>query len=127
MALGAECSTDSSCSDPAFNHCEMSTTGGYCTSTGCSEGECSGGYACDTSASPSVCRRPPNGLGKSCTSASDCAGTEATFCDTFMAHACLVANCSLEPNNCFTGYECCDLSPFGVPAPLCVPTGACPT
>jgi hypothetical protein len=74
-----------------------------------------------------VCRRPPVGLNKSCTSNDDCAGTEATYCDTFVAHACIVQGCSVTPNNCFSGYQCCDLTTFGVPQPICVPTGACPT
>ncbi len=127
-ALGAECSTSMPCSDETYAHCEMSSAGdGYCTSTGCSDGDCSGGYACDTSVSPSVCRRPPTGMGQSCSSAADCAGTDATYCDTFMTHTCIVEGCTLSPNDCFIGFDCCNLSQFGVPEPICVPTGACPT
>ena len=50
---------------------------------------------------------------------------EATYCDTFKSHSCLVQGCSLTPNNCFSGWECCDLSAFGVPQPICVAQGAC--
>jgi hypothetical protein len=126
LALGAACTQ--TCDDPTFNHCELNSQGsGYCTSTGCTGDDCSGGYACDTGVSPSVCRRPPTGAGQSCTSPADCAGTEATYCDSFMTHSCIVEGCSLSPNDCFTGSECCDLSQFGVPKPICVPTGGCPT
>jgi hypothetical protein len=43
-----------------------------------------------------------------------------------MTHACLVQGCSLDPDDCFAGYECCDLSMFGIPQ-ICVPKGTCPT
>ena len=125
--LGAACDVAAPLCDAEFSHCEASAVGsGYCTSTGCtSSDECAGGYACDATVTPSVCRRPPVGLGKSCASAADCAGTEATYCDTFKTQSCQVEGCSLAPNNCFSGFECCDLSAFMVPQPLCVPQGAC--
>jgi hypothetical protein len=127
MGLGATCDLAAPNCDAEFSHCEAGADGsGYCTSTGCtSADDCTGGYACDATVTPSVCRRPPVGLGKSCASAADCAGTEATYCDTFQTQSCQVEGCSLAPNNCFSGFECCDLSAFHVPQPLCVPQGAC--
>ncbi|MFZ5891033.1 MAG: hypothetical protein ACOY0T_08280 [Myxococcota bacterium] len=122
-ALGAECSSNQECADATYSHCQLgSSQSGYCTNTGCaSSADCQNGYACDTSASPSYCKRPPVGLGKSCASPDDCAGGEATFCDTFQSHSCLVANCTLMPDNCFEGWACTDLSAFGMPIPLCLP------
>jgi len=125
QGFGAACSADQPCSDATYGHCQPAASEtGYCTSVGCaSSSECSGGYACDLSASPSVCKRPPLGQGKSCVSASDCAGSEATFCETFMVHQCLVQNCTLSPNDCFEGWVCMDLSMFGLPN-LCTPGSA---
>jgi hypothetical protein len=129
-ALGAQCSDDSGCDDP-YPHCELvDETNGYCTNTGCeTSDDCDSGYACDTATDPTVCRRPPNGLGQSCQSDADCAGTEATYCDLFVTMGCLVQGCNLDADDCFTGYECCDLSGFGVPQPLCVSLaeGGCQT
>lgn len=121
--LGTECDPAApSCPEP-YDHCEPASDAGYCTTSGCSAStDCEGGYACNADA---VCQRPPVGLGKSCSSPDDCAGTEATFCDTFQTHACQVQGCSLAPNDCFVGFECCDLSAFGLPEPLCVPQGLC--
>jgi len=123
MGLGTACDASTPCTDPEFMHCEGADGHAYCTNTGCaSSADCTGGYACDVSVTPSVCRRPPLGLSMSCSSQADCAGTEATFCDTFMSHTCLVQGCSLAPDDCFAGWQCCD---FGLPQPLCVPQGAC--
>jgi hypothetical protein len=123
-ALGSECDpSDSMCPAP-YDHCEPDGDAGYCTIADCTSGDdCEGGYACNAD---SVCQRPPRGLGASCSSPEDCTGTEATFCDTFMTMSCQVEGCSLSPDDCFEGYQCCDLSMFGSPT-LCVPTGACPT
>jgi hypothetical protein len=127
-ALGVDCDAGNApCSDARFNHCQVvEDASGYCTSTDCSStADCEGGYACDTTASPSYCRRPPVGAGRSCSSDDDCAGTEATYCDTFMSQSCLVQGCSPSSDDCFEGSECCDLSGFGVAEPLCVPKGEC--
>jgi hypothetical protein len=126
-AMGVACSASSPCRDATYNYCATSASGdGYCTTSGCAGGDCTGGYACDLSATPSYCKRPPTGLGMSCTASSDCAGTEATYCDTFQTHSCLVQGCTVSPNNCFEGWDCCDLSGFGVPMPICVAKGTCP-
>ena len=124
MGLGTACETSAQCTDAAYGQCVNGSDGkGYCTNACTSPEDCTGGYACDGA----VCRKPPEGLGKSCTSDAECAGTEATYCDTFQSHSCLVQGCSLAPDNCFTGWECCDLSAFGVLQPLCIPQGACST
>jgi hypothetical protein len=122
QGLGASCDPAASLCAAPFDRCEPSATAGYCTSACTSNEQCSGGYACNAQ---SICQRPPVGLGQSCDSPDDCAGTEATFCDTFQTHACQVQGCQVDPNNCFAGFECCDLSAFGVPQPLCVPQGLC--
>ena len=124
---GSLCSTTMPCTDATFNHCATSANGmGYCTTTGCTGNtECTNGYACDMSGTPSYCKRPPVGAGMSCTSSADCAGTEATFCDTFVQHACIVEGCTVSPNSCFSGTECCAIP--GIPMPICIPAGACTT
>ncbi len=133
-ALGLECDTQANpCTDATFNYCHAASgTQGYCTTQGCtSSDECLGGYTCSTAISPSYCHQPGSaavGLGKACTSDADCAGTEATYCDLMLTHACLVQGCSLTADNCPTGYECCDMSALMVPQPLClsIPLGGCP-
>jgi hypothetical protein len=128
--LGAACDTASTpCTDATYAHCQVTSgSAGYCTSTGCaSSGDCTGGYACDTSGAVPFCRRPPVGAGMSCQSNADCAGTEATFCDAVVTHTCRVQGCTLSPDDCFEGTQCCDLSGFGVPQPICVQSGTCPT
>lgn len=126
--VGDACDAQTPCTNPAYDHCQMgSATSGYCTSSGCTtSAECTGGYACDTAASPSFCKRPPVGAGEACTSSADCADGDATFCDAVRTHSCLVQGCTLAPNDCFEGTVCCDLSRFGVPLPICVAQGGCP-
>lgn len=129
---GTSCDAASApCTDATHNYCHVTPgTTGYCTTQACtSDAECTGGYLCDLKATPSYCRRPPIGFGKSCTSDADCAGTEATYCDLFVTQSCLVSGCSLTPDNCFSGTECCDLSAFGIAQPLCVllSAGGCTT
>lgn len=127
--LGVECSEATSpCADVTYSVCHStSETQGYCTSVGCANGaDCTSGYACDTSGATSYCRRPPIGAGTSCSSSADCANGEATYCDSYTSQTCLVMGCTLSPDNCFPGTECCNLQAFGVPEPLCVPQGGCP-
>ncbi len=130
--LGADCdSAATPCTDATYNYCHtVSATAGYCTKQGCaSDADCTAGYACDLTSTPAYCRRPPVGFGKVCTSDADCAGTEATYCDLFVTKSCLVQGCTLTPDNCFTGTECCNLSAYGIPQPLCVllSAGGCTT
>jgi hypothetical protein len=127
--LGNACTADKDCNvDPTYDTCHASGDSGYCTNAGCaSDSDCTGGYACNTSGSASFCQRPPTGQGMACTSSDDCAGTEAPYCLTIQAHLCFV-ECSLTGNDCFSGYECCDLAALSsglIPQQLCVPTGTC--
>jgi hypothetical protein len=125
---GAACDDVTPCPDTLAGHCQADASGsGYCTTTGCTETPCVGGYACDESASPSICVRPPLGQSMSCSSDTDCAGTEATFCDTVKSNSCLVRGCSVSPDDCFIGWSCCDLSSLGLRETICVPDGNCPT
>lgn len=120
--LGSECDPAApACTEP-YDHCEPASGSGYCTS-GCeTNDDCEGGYACNAE---SICQRPPLGMGMSCSGPEDCAGTEATYCDTFVSMTCLVQGCQVDPNDCFGGFECCDLTAVGVPQPICIPAGAC--
>lgn len=128
---GDACSADNDCADKgAFTSCQMNATGGYCTNTGCTgASDCVGGYGCNTTGATSYCQQPPSGQGMACTKAADCAGTEATYCETFNAHTCFV-ECSADPNGCFAGYECCDLGPLSggiIKNKICVVSGSCGT
>jgi hypothetical protein len=128
-ALGLACESDEDCADATYDTCHLLDDGsGYCTNVGCAQGECSGGYACDTVATPPYCARPPNGAGMSCASDKDCAGTEATWCDTFQSHVCYVEGCAVDGNDC-PGKECCDLAVSTGGAfkkTICVDSGTCP-
>lgn len=126
--LGDACDTvDAPCGEGPFDHCQVvSGTSGYCTRIDCGDSlPCEGGYACETRSGAPFCRRAPLGLGTPCESADDCAGTEATWCDTFQTQQCIVQGCSLADQDCFGDQVCCDLSQFGVPVPLCLPAGGC--
>lgn len=125
---GVACDEAMPCLDELASHCQADASGSdYCTTTNCTETPCSEGYGCDQSASPSVCLRPPLGQSLSCTKDADCAGTEATFCDTVESHSCLVEGCAIDGDDCFIGWACCDLTPLGLPKTICVPEGECPT
>jgi hypothetical protein len=128
-ARGNACDTVSApCSVEPFSYCRVvSGTQGYCTSSGCtSSADCSDGYACDTTASPSFCKRPPTGRNQPCASDADCAGYEASWCEPIQSHTCQVRDCSVDdPKSCFEDSACCDLSSFGLPR-ICVPHGTCP-
>jgi hypothetical protein len=125
---GVACDEATPCLDPLASHCQPDAGGsGYCTTTDCAATPCSGDYACDESASPTVCLRPPLGQSMSCSSNADCAGTEATFCDTVESHSCLVRGCAVGADDCFIGWSCCDLTSLGLAETICVPEGECPT
>jgi hypothetical protein len=122
--IGDVCRGDADCGNP-YPHCQLGGAEGYCTSENCTgAADCTGGYGCNTGATPTYCQRPPTGAGKACTSPADCAGGDATFCDVFVTGTCLVQDCNLTSDDCFVGTECCDLSSFGLP-PLCVLGGMC--
>ena len=127
-ALGLACASDQGCSDATYDTCHQLDDGsGYCTNVGCAQGECTGGYACDTVATPSYCARPPAGAGQSCADDSDCAGTEATWCDVFKTHVCYVEGCAVDANDC-PGKQCCDLAVSTNGAfnkTICVDIGTC--
>ena len=130
-ALGTACASDKDCPDAIFDTCHVLSDGsGYCTNACPDRTVCLGGYACDTASAPSYCERPPSGQGKSCASDADCAGTEATWCETFNSHECFVQGCSLTKNDCFPGKECCDLSKASLGLmtnPICVDDTTCPS
>jgi hypothetical protein len=123
--LGAACDKTAACSGAVYDTCAHSASGaGYCTRSDCSAtAPCEGGYACELSTG--ICVRPPVGAGTACEEEADCAGTEATFCDMFVTHQCLVRDCTLKPDSCFPGTECCEVTDFGISDLLCVAAGEC--
>ncbi len=127
-AQGLPCASDTDCTDATFNSCHLQDdASGYCTNLYCAAGECANSFVCDTVAMPTYCARPPVGAGKSCTSQTDCAGTEATWCDTLESHVCYVEGCTLGGNDC-PGKECCDLAVASgglVKKTICVDPGTC--
>jgi hypothetical protein len=126
--LGDDCNaTDLSCQDTVYSLCAMreGASTGYCTRACAEDVDCDDGYTCaDWEAEP-YCRSY-TGLGQSCESSADCAGTDAAACDTVQTHTCLVADCSLELDDCPRGTGCCDLSSYGA-GTLCIPVEACPS
>ena len=109
--------------EPCVEGTTPPVTGEACTS----DAVCSEGSRCDLRASEPYCRVEPIGLNQPCASDADCAGNEASYCDIFVTMSCLVQNCTLSPDDCYPGTECCDLSTFGIPQPLCLAEGACTT
>lgn len=122
---GSACSTDAECMNPDFSHCHVRSNGtGYCTNLGCTgDGDCVQGFSCVTTGAGPVCLLPPEGAGRPCASDADCEGSEALFCDLYVSLSCLVRDCTVEPNSCFTGMECCIVG--GPIPPICIPEGAC--
>jgi hypothetical protein len=130
-SLGQECESDQNCSEE-FPHCAIiaDSASGYCTLAGCTTGaDCPTDYGCNARTSPSFCERPPEGLGTPCTSAQDCEGFEASYCETVSADACLVNDCAPDPDKCHGDWVCCDISLLQ--QSLCIPPdeledGNCP-
>jgi hypothetical protein len=63
-----------------------------------------------------------------CASSDDCAANDATFCEIFNTKLCYVEGCSLSKNDCFIGYECCDLGVLSsgiIQKQICVKAGTC--
>lgn len=125
-ALGVACDTTSApCEDATYDVCHATSgSAGYCTEGCASSADCEGGFACDVAATPPYCRRPPTGAGQTCAGDADCAGTEATLCESRMSHQCVVV-CEPAASDCFPGMTCCDFTMFGAPAPFCLPDGSC--
>ncbi|MEM6930600.1 MAG: hypothetical protein AAF602_26925 [Myxococcota bacterium] len=118
---------DSGCTG-AYPFCQpVDGFDGYCTTTGCTvNGDCEGSYACNTTAQPSFCERPPLGHGEPCETSDDCAEfEEATYCESQFGNVCLVGGCALGGDDCFSGFACCDLSSVGIPELVCVPEDQC--
>lgn len=123
--VGKPCVTDADC-PTGGPHCHHPKSGeSYCTVTGCTQlMECPFGYGCDVRGTPTVCARAPSGLFSDCQSQEDCAGQEASFCETSVSYLCTVANCKTDAD-CFAGLECCDVTAYGLPT-ICVQEGLCP-
>ena len=129
---GASCELDaepSTCSDPLFPTCRDHGGGaGYCTTSCAGDTDCPHGFVCDTNATPATCKSAAVGQGDPCTSAADCAGKDASFCENTITHLCIVTGCSMEsPISCSEGFSCCDVHSLGLALTLCVPEGRCPT
>jgi hypothetical protein len=125
-AIGLPCTSDDECQAP-YDFCY--TNRGYCTARDCVDSsDCPGDYVCLDlpDGSGTSCRKPPSGEYEPCSGPNDCAGFDAGYCDSYF-QLCYVENCSVKPNDCFEGSECCDLSVFGVPNPICIPAGYCTT
>jgi hypothetical protein len=127
-AFGRACDpTDNPCTDPVYAYCYVPSDGKepYCTKQGCKfNQDCGTAYGCEIDASPSFCKKYPVGLAKACTANADCAGTEATYCDTFVARICLVQNCASAEVTCYANSVCCDYSNLGTPVSVCVDPAA---
>ena len=121
--IGVACTSDAECTNPTYPHCQTGSGGGYCTSLNCDAG-CDGDYSCNLAASPTYCQRAPTGVGTACTSDADCASFDANYCELFVSRTCLVRDCSVSPESCFSGFECCAFA--GTPIPnLCLAEGLC--
>jgi hypothetical protein len=132
--LGAECAEDADCGDQRYPHCQLPSEGssgaGYCTNADCSSSaDCQGDYSCNDRQTPSFCERPPTGLGQACSSSDDCAGNEASYCETVSAKSCVVNDCAPDPSRCYGDWVCCDIGLLS--QSLCIPPselsdGQCP-
>jgi len=136
-AAGGQCVCEDGYSrSSAGARCEPVTDDPGCTGSDCpAEGECESSADCP---SPLLCDRydtgacvdPPAGLGESCSSDADCAGTDATFCEVYSSLTCVVEGCKEEGGRCPGDMQCCDFAVLS--RSLCVGVealndGACPT
>jgi hypothetical protein len=71
---------------------------------------------------PSDVAPPPDGLGQSCESDADCAGTAATYCDVFATLTCVIQGCKEQGGVCPGDMVCCDYAILS--RSLCVPASA---
>lgn len=114
---GGQCVCDDGYSRAsATARCEPVTDEPSCTGGGCAvEGECESSAEC---ASPMLCDRyetgecvdPPEGLGQSCTSDADCAGTDATYCELYSSLTCVIQGCKEAGGRCPGDMQCCDFA-----------------
>jgi hypothetical protein len=125
--LGEECDPASAmCGSATFDVCHaVDDVLGYCTNACRSSDDCIGGFRCQDAGAHGYCRRPATGYGDACSTADDCTGNEASYCEMLQSHVCVVP-CQQGGNECFEGESCCDLSVFGGSL-ICVPEGKCPT
>lgn len=118
--LGAECSDTLPCADP-YPYCASSGSESFCTTQGCTGSEeCETGWRCNTPGAAGFCEQPA-GLGKACTSPADCAGTEATFCESFVTRTCIIEKCVEDPAVCPGGNVCCDMTAL-IGTSVCTPS-----
>jgi len=73
----------------------------------------------------------PTGVDEPCESSADCAMFDATFCDTFMTHTCLIEKCATGENSCPDSWVCCDYSTLLAGLSICAQSerlvaGECP-
>jgi hypothetical protein len=114
--LGDACGSAGDCSNPQYGYCAPSTAGETaktCTSTCGSDADCGAAYTCAVWEATPYCRQW-SGLGQSCTGSADCAGDDASYCDTYQTHSCIVQGCSLSSDDCPRGTTCCDFSSYGL-------------
>jgi len=129
-SLGQSCSRDSDCADAVFAFCAPLLEGGYCTNPDCTSSmECKNGYSCNARGTRSFCERPPTGVGQSCETSDDCAGLEASYCESTLSHSCLKNACKADPAICPGDWVCCDIAL--IRESLCLPPsqvvgGQCP-
>ena len=111
----------------ALEEMTASTAAASCApGAGCecdSSGGCPEGELCDVHGS-GLCTRAPVGLGSPCSSAADCAASEATYCDTFATRSCQVQGCKEQGGVCPGDLVCCDFALLTLS--LCVPMSAAP-
>jgi hypothetical protein len=94
-------------------------------SAGSGGGQGTSGAAGTAAVTPHATR--PTGEGQPCASEADCAGFEASFCEIYVSRTCLVSGCSLSPDSCPAGEECCDVTAVGLVGlpTLCLAAGLC--
>jgi hypothetical protein len=130
---GTACSGDTDC-PTSYPFCASAPDGaGYCTLKECGKNaDCPGTYSCEAAADYHYCKQAPTGLGAPCTSNADCESFEASSCDTFQTHTCLLQGCATGDSVCPNEWGCCDYSGLlGAPLSVCIEPagltdGACP-
>lgn len=128
---GRPCSASSPCGQPV-PYCALSESMPYCTTSGCTvNNDCPMDWQCHHDAGQSFCKTPPTGLGMTCTSSADCEGKEASHCERFVKHVCVVNNCHDNPGICPSQSSCCDMRATLVGQSICVfdsdlANGLCP-